>query len=304
MALRFNGNSPTGPNPFSAQVGRVLGTATGITVQTTAKPLYARGGSRMAVHLTYGTAVGLPLGSAHPTSWAMPSVAGAIASRNRVGGDGDMAGTAQSGYNIEALVTGDGGISNAPLGLIVTIAASLIGSGTVSSAEANALASMVATITGSGDIDATAAGLADLGAALAGSGAVTANNTALMDIAATIRGYGDLTPEGLRDAVWNAMLANYQTTGSAGKTLELAGSGGVDYQALGEAVWAILLADANAPGSMGALVQTMMPADVAAAVIAAAQTTPIYADTRKMNGADVIGTGEVGDAWRGDGVPP
>lgn len=103
---------------------------------------------------------------------------------------------------------------------------------------------------------ATAAGLADLGAALTGSGAVAANNTALMDIVATIRGYGDLTPEGLRDAVWDAALANYQLTGSAGKTLELAGSGGVDYHALGVAVWAILTAEASDPGSIGEALQS------------------------------------------------
>jgi hypothetical protein len=255
MALRFNGNSPVGPNPFSAQVGRVLGTATGITVQTTAMPLFARGGSRMAVHLTYGTAVGLPLGSAHPTSWAMPSVAGAIASRNRINGAGSMTGTAQSGYNIEALVTGDGGITNAPLGLIVSIAATLIASGGITSAQVDALASMVATITGSGDIAATAVGLADLGAALLGSGAITANNTALMDIAATIRGYGDLTPEGLRDAVWGALASQFNAAGSMGNKLNSAGGGGVDYTALGAAVWAALQADQNVSGSMAALVK-------------------------------------------------
>ena len=59
-----------------------------------------------------------------------------------------------------------------------------------------------------------------------------------MDITANIRGYGDLTPEGIRDSVWNAALANYQTTGSAGKTLSTASSGGVDLNALAAAVWA------------------------------------------------------------------
>lgn len=246
--------------------------------------------------------VGLPSGYRHPAAWMMPQKAGAISARNTITGSGSIAGTAQSGYNIEADLTGTGGITGS-VGLIVSIAATLVASGGISSAQVDALASMVATITGSGSVTATAAGLADLGAALTGSGAVAANNTALMDIVATIRGYGDLTPEGLRDAVWDAALSNYQLTGSAGKTLELAGSGGVDYQALGEAVWAILLADANVPGSMGALLQNATPGDVAAAVLAAAQLAPIYADTRKMNGADVIGTGEIGDTWRGVGVP-
>lgn len=40
-------------------------------------------------------------------------------------------------------------------------------------------------------------------------------------------------------------------------------------------------------------------ADIAAAILAAAQITPIYADTRKMNGAAVAGNGTAENLWRG-----
>ncbi len=40
-------------------------------------------------------------------------------------------------------------------------------------------------------------------------------------------------------------------------------------------------------------------AEIAAAILDAAQITPIYADTRKMNGANVLGTGIESDKWRG-----
>jgi hypothetical protein len=40
-------------------------------------------------------------------------------------------------------------------------------------------------------------------------------------------------------------------------------------------------------------------AEIAAAILAAAQITPIYADTRKMNGATVLGDGTSGNLWRG-----
>ena len=43
---------------------------------------------------------------------------------------------------------------------------------------------------------------------------------------------------------------------------------------------------------------------IAAAVLAALNATTIPVDTRKMNGAPVIGTGLVGDDWRGVGVQP
>lgn len=186
-----------------------------------------------------------------PYTWMMPTDIGEIASRFNITGSGGITATAQSGYNIGATITGAGDIPNSvSIGLIVSIAATLTASGGISAAAANALASMVATITGSSSVTATAAGLADLGAALTGAGIVVAGNTALMDIAATIRGYGDLTPEGIRDSIWSAILANYPDTGTAGNTLALAGSGGVDYAALATAVWTraqrTLSADGNA----------------------------------------------------------
>ena len=39
-----------------------------------------------------------------------------------------------------------------------------------------------------------------------------------------------------------------------------------------------------------------------AAILAAAQITPIYADSRMNNGASIIGDGSVADPWRGEGV--
>ncbi len=44
--------------------------------------------------------------------------------------------------------------------------------------------------------------------------------------------------------------------------------------------------------------------EIAAAILAALQGTTIPVDTRKMNGADIIGTGSEADPWRGVGVAP
>ena len=40
-------------------------------------------------------------------------------------------------------------------------------------------------------------------------------------------------------------------------------------------------------------------ADIAAAILSAAQITPTHADTRKMNGSAVAGDGTSGNLWRG-----
>jgi|JI10StandDraft_1071094.scaffolds.fasta_scaffold119901_3 hypothetical protein len=194
--------------------------------------------------------VGLPSGARHPAAWVMPQKPGALSARNTITGSGGISATAQSGYNIEASISGAGDIPGCDLGLIVSIAATLTASGGISSATAAALASMVATLTGSGDIDGTAAGLADLGALLSGAGSMDADNTALMDIEATIRGYGDLTPEGIRDAVWAALASSINEPGTAGAALLAAGSAGDP--------WGTPLPGAYAPGSAGALVGALI----------------------------------------------
>ena len=184
--------------------------------------------NQLAGEAGFNSRASIPDGTRHPVAWLMPRVAGGLSARNTITGSGNATATAQSGYNIDATITGSGGVDSAStfLGLIVTLAATLTASGGISSASANALATMVATLTGSGDVSATAAGLAELGATLTGSGGAVGNNTALMDITANIRGYGDLTPEGIRDTVWNAILANYPEAGTAGSTLASAGAAG------------------------------------------------------------------------------
>lgn len=181
---------------------------------------------------------GLPSGHLAPSSWSLPRTAGALSARNTIIGAGSASAIAQSGQNLDAMLSGEGGVTSGVLGLIVSIAASIAGSGGVSSATTQALATITATLAGTGSVSATAAGLASLQASLTGAGSVTANNTALMQIAASIRGYGDLTPEGIRDTVWTALLAQYQDDGTAGKALATASSGGVDLSALAAAVWA------------------------------------------------------------------
>lgn len=195
--------------------------------------------------------VGIPSGYRHPAAWMMPQKPGLLAARNTaIGSGGVSSATMQSGYNIAAGISGAGDIPGCDIGLIVAIAATITASGDISSADATALATMVATITGSGDIAATAAGLADLGATLAGAGVVVAGNTALMDIAATIRGYSALTPEGIRDSVWDAILANYLSAGSTGAALSAAGGAGDP--------WITTLPGAYAPGSAGDIIGNLL----------------------------------------------
>jgi hypothetical protein len=111
-------------------------------------------------------------------------------------------------------------------------------------------------------------------AGLFGSSTVTVTLTGTMlgqgNLAGDITPFTELSPQSLAAAVWSALAADYNDADTMGNKLNLASSGGVDYAAL------------------------------AAAVLAAAQATPIHADVKKMNNATVAGTGIPSDLWRGN----
>jgi len=67
-----------------------------------------------------------------------------------------------------------------------------------------------------------------------------------------------MTPECLRNAVWNATSANYLQDGSTGKALSTASSGGVDYEVLADAVWDAPTSKYITPNTMGSELKTLM----------------------------------------------
>jgi len=183
-------------------------------------------------NLTFGegittTLAGVPDGYTHPGSYLLPMKAGALSSHNNVTGSGGI--TDADGWAVRlavAALTGTGGIT-ADGGLIVQLAAALVGSGTVTAANLQAFLAAVADISGSGTISsADLEGFGAILAALTGSGTATGSIlTGVGELTADILSYGDLTVEGMRDAVWNAVAASYNDVGTMGEKMNDAGSG-------------------------------------------------------------------------------
>ena len=183
-------------------------------------------------NLTFGEGIttalaGVPDGYTHPGSYLLPMKAGAMSSHNNVTGAGDISDADAWAVRLAvAALTGTGGIT-ASGGLIVQLAAALVGSGTVTSANLQGFLAAVAALSGSGGIsDADLEGFGALLAALTGSGTAGGSTaTGIGELSADIVSYGDLTVEGMRDAVWNAIAAQYNDTGTMGEKLNDAGSG-------------------------------------------------------------------------------
>lgn len=211
---------------------------------------------------------------------------------------GSMAGVGKITWSISGNVlaggpmTGSGSVALTPAGNLSLIA-SLTGSGAWSLTKGIAGLSGVVTLTGSGAMSINGQGNLGATVPMSGSGSWSLTGSGDVRMKLSMTGgwtpYTTLSPENLAANVWNAAAASFNEAGTMGSKLNTASSGGVDLDALAQAVWEYLDRTLTS-GSPTAN-------DVAAAVLAAAQTTPIHADARKVVGITVDGSGTELDPW-------
>ena len=238
MALRFNGLSPTGANPFSAMCTSPIGnTAGGFATTSNLITRFGRG-ERHAVKTSFGELASNPPASESPIAWTMADIGGDMAAENSLGEGNSLTLVSLSlGKDLSASLEQDGSITAAALSMITSLSANLEQAGQLTGPMQMTL-NLASDMVQEGQITAALGLIAWCQSSMAQDNDMSASNLrGEMNMAASIVSYGELTPEGLRDAVWSAVLANYPTSGTAGNTLALAGSGGVDYTALGVAVW-------------------------------------------------------------------
>ena len=193
-----------------------------------------------------------PNGSLAPESFILPRSAGSIASYS-IARNAITPGTitlipglpmTASSAMVLTLVTAD-------LDQIVALVASGAASITVDQASLSAGVLMAATASGTLAVDvATLGGIIPVGA----TGTITitpaVTMTALANMIAEAGGPTPLSPEGLAQAVWSALLADYADTGTMGAALADAGGAGNP--------WAALLASNQDPGSFGEHIQKLL----------------------------------------------
>lgn len=171
--------------------------------------------------------VSLPSGNRHPSAWMMPQKPGALAARNSLVGDGGVTEADTWAVKLaQAALSGSGSLE-AIGGLIVQLIADIAGSGGISEGNLQAFLQALADIGGSGGIsDAQASGLGQLIAALTGLGTVDATLTGTGELTADIVVTGTgLTTSNVGQAVWAALAAANNGTGTMGEKLNDAGSG-------------------------------------------------------------------------------
>lgn len=169
---------------------------------------------------------GVPSGYSSPYAWTLPPHSGGIGSNVGIQGTGTVTGSGALGVNIDATMAGSGDINSANLGLILSAVATLSGIGGLS-ADVIGKLDAAATLAGSGDFSGSLGALAGAVATLSGSGDMTGATTAKAFLTADIYvNQSTATVNELVAGVWNALAADFNTSGTMGNKLNGAGSAG------------------------------------------------------------------------------
>lgn len=173
------------------------------------------------------TTSGLAQGYRPHYSWLIPYEAGALSTSNILG-DGDVTDAlGQNGLFTTADLDGIGTISNAAAGLIVEMVAAIAGLGGLTGSVVGQITAS-ASLAGSGTLTGAQSALAGMVAALTGTGLLSdAQQEALGQMSADIYvNQSQATVQEIVDAVWNALAAEYNLTGTMGEAMNGAGSAG------------------------------------------------------------------------------
>lgn len=186
---------------------------------------------------------GVPSAYAAPYAWNLPPKSGGVGSNVGIAGVGAFTGSGALGINVDATLAGSGTISDANLGLILSAVATLSGIGGLS-ADVIGKLDAAATLAGSGDMSGSLGALAGAVATLSGTGDMNGSTTAKASLSANIFvNSGTATTLEIVDGVWNALAADYNTSGTMGQKLNGAGSAGDP--------WTTDLSTYTTPGTAG-----------------------------------------------------
>jgi len=181
---------------------------------------------------------GIPSGHLAPSSWVLPYKPGAMSAFTFVGATVIVDPLAVSaGKNAVGSTDITFTVGPSQLNLVV----SAVGNANITFTLTGLLQS-VAPASGNANITFTV-GPSTLGALAGVFGNVTvtiaADGTirAIGNLEGAITPFTELSPQNLAAAVWQAIAADYNDTGTMGNKLNLASSGGIDYDTLAQAVW-------------------------------------------------------------------
>jgi ABC-type transporter Mla MlaB component len=207
-------------------------TPIGGTQVSNARSAFNMEGQMLQMYYGESEGGGLPLtasldtGTEPPYSWHLAENGGEMSSTTMTNGTATLTASQQNGINIVSTIAGVGTIDTAGLSLVTSMISAIAGSGTLTGAMVGTV-QLAATLAGTGDVVGSVSMLSGLIANLAGTGAISADLKGKLFMEAQIYvNQSEATVAQIVDAVWNALLVEYNLAGSTGEALSGAGSAG------------------------------------------------------------------------------
>lgn len=184
----------------------------------------------------------VPTGTEPPYVIMFAPKGGELSATTYIRGEGSISGSLTLGKFMEADLTGLGELSGS-LSLITSLASDLSGSGTLTG-DLSLTLGLAADLVGAGDISGALSLLVPLASSLSGSGVIVANLKGNSSMEADIYvNQSTATVNELVAGVWNALAADFNTSGTMGQKLNGAGSAGDP--------WTTDLSGYTTPGTAG-----------------------------------------------------
>jgi len=190
---------------------------------------------------------GVPSGYASPYAWTLPPHSGGMGCNVGLAGSGTLTANLAAGKNLEASILASGDITSATLALVVSMIATLNASGAITNANLVAYINMAATLAASGDLTGSLRAIGHLISEINATATLSPEMNATANMEATITSDTPLSPNSLAAAVWSALAADFNESGTMGQKLNGAGSAGDP--------WTTDLDSYTTPGTAGALMK-------------------------------------------------
>jgi len=171
-------------------------------------------------------AYSLPIGYKYQYALIYAPIDGGMSSYGELAGTVTITADGQNGYPITATIDGLGEISTALGGLIVELTAALSAEGYLTSSIVGQI-NAVSSLAGTSDFSAVVSALAGLEASIAGVASIDSNLEGNGSMSADIYvNQAAAEVQEIVDAIWNAIAADYDISGTMGEKLNGAGSAG------------------------------------------------------------------------------
>lgn len=163
----------------------------------------------------------IPAGARHPLAWKPPTKAGGLASHNNAKGAATATLALVSGRNISGAAAGTS-TASATAQLVVSMSGTAAGSATATG-NLQAALGMSGNAAGSSTATATISAIGWVSGTAVGTSTASLTSYAVGHLSGSITPFTELSPESLAGAVWSALAAQNNETGTMGEKLNSAG---------------------------------------------------------------------------------